>query len=297
MAEPVVDVSQWELLELEATGRNPHPWLRDPAADQAWLFKPVVVKNGHRQGEDWSEWLGSRVGQALGVPCADILLARRGDEEGCISRDLKPRAWQLQTGAVLLSGVVPGYLSRDVRRRGHNLDNIQTALLDVGAPPDFLLPELDGFDVLTGYLILDAVIANQDRHDENWAVLRPAGATGQDRLCGSYDHSSSLGFNLRDHERQTRLANGSVEQWVHRGRATRFEWPASSGAVTLVELAVEALGRCSSAARGHWLSAVAELSPPDMALAAAAVASMSPAAATFAVEIIDRNRRRLLDAC
>jgi len=294
---PVVDVSDWEVLELEATGRNSHPWLREANADQAWLFKPVVVKNEHRQGEDWSEYLASRVAGELGVPCAQIRLARRGDLEGCISRDLKPRRWQQQTGAVLLSGVIADYVSQDVRRRGHNLENIRTALTGVGAPPGMEGPPLDAFDVFTGFLILDAVIANQDRHDENWAVLRPPGATGSDVLCGSYDHSSSLGFNLRDEERRTRLVAGTVDQWVRRGRATRFDWGTSEQPPTLVELAVAGLSQCSPVARSHWSMAIERLTASGIAMEGAQIPTMSEVAATFAVEIIERNRRRLLDAC
>ena len=283
-------------MELEATGQNRHPWLRADRTGEAWLFKPVVVKNGHRQGEDWSEKLASLVGRGLGVPCADIELARRGSDEGCISRDLKPRhGWQLQTGALLLTDVIPDYVSQDVRRRGHNLENIQTALEGIGAPPEFVGPQMSAFDVFAGYLVLDAVIANQDRHDENWAVLRPPGSAGSDRLCGSYDHSSSLGFNLRDQERRQRLDEGLLDVWVQRGRATRFDWSTSGKAESLVTLAATGLRLCSSAVRHHWLSAVDLLPVNELSLQAEQIPVMSELAVTFALEVVERNRRRVLD--
>lgn len=283
-------------MELEATGQNRHPWLRADQTGEAWLFKPVVVKNGHRQCEDWSEKLASLVGKLLGVPCADIELARRGSDEGCISRDLKPRnGWQLQTGALLLTDVIPGYISHDDRRRGHNLENIRTSLEGVAAPPGLVGPEMSAFDIFVGYLVLDAVIANQDRHDENWAVLRPPGKAGSDRLCGSYDHSSSLGFNLRDEERRQRLDQDLLDVWVQRGRATRFDWSASEKADSLVAFAAAGLRLCSSVARQHWLSAVDLLPVNDLRLQAEQIPVMSELAVTFALEVVERNRRRVLD--
>jgi hypothetical protein len=293
---PVVDVSAWQVMELEATGQNRHPWLRDDQAGEAWLFKPVVVKNGHRQGEDWSEKLASLVGNALGVPCADIELARRGSDEGCISRDLKPRhGWQLQTGALLLTDVIPGYVSQDVRRRGHNLENVRTALEGVAPPPSFDGPAMPAFDVFAGYLVLDAIIANQDRHDENWAVLRPPPGQGVDRLCGSYDHSSSLGFNLRDEERRQRLDQDQLDLWVGRGRATRFDWSQVEQPQSLVDLALAALDLASPAGRQHWLDAVGALTTKDLRPAAVEIPTMSELAVTFALEVVERNRRRVSD--
>lgn len=60
---------------------------------------------------------------------------------------------------------------------------------------------LTAFEAFTGYLVLDALVANQDRHEENWAVLRPLPGGGEVTLAGSYDHGSSLAFNLTDARR------------------------------------------------------------------------------------------------
>src|SRR5690606_14933665 len=50
-----------------------------------------------------------------------------------------------------------------------------------------------------GYLVLDAVIGNTDRHHENWGILRKKTGTGYvGYLAPSFDHASSLGRELHD---------------------------------------------------------------------------------------------------
>ena len=63
----------------------------------------------------------------------------------------------------------------------------------------------DGFDMFVGYLMLDALIGNTDRHHENWGIM-----TGRGRpqvLAPTYDHASSLGRELSDQKRQARMGN------------------------------------------------------------------------------------------
>ncbi|MGH3871963.1 MAG: hypothetical protein ACRDSR_10690 [Pseudonocardiaceae bacterium] len=83
--------------------------------------------------------------------------------------------------------------------------------------------QLTAVEVFAGYLVLDAWVADQDRHDQNWAVLRQAAAPGELRLASSYDHASSLGFNLLDTRREKLLASEAVATGAARGTAHRFE--------------------------------------------------------------------------
>lgn len=68
-----------------------------------------------------------------------------------------------------------------------------------------------GTSMFVGYLMLDPWIGNQDRHDENWGfVISPPEdknnlATWKWRLAPSYDHASSLGRELQDEMRKTKL--------------------------------------------------------------------------------------------
>jgi len=56
------------------------------------------------------------------------------------------------------------------------------------------------FQTIGGFVILDALILNTDRHHENWAMLRETDnqARLSYRLAPSFDHASSLGRELTD---------------------------------------------------------------------------------------------------
>lgn len=180
----VVDVTAWRVRDEEPTGGDEKEWLTDRDG-RDWLFKPVVEheNEGFVQGEDWSEKVSAEMARLVGVPCATVELAVRNGRRGSISLDLKPPKWELQPGAVLLAQTVPDYVSGDRHRRGHSLENIRLALERYGPPPQAAVPtSFRAFDVFVGYLILDAWIANRDRHDENWR-------------CCCHLHPRAVGFS------------------------------------------------------------------------------------------------------
>jgi hypothetical protein len=161
------------------------------------------------------------------------------------------------------------------------------------APPDpDVPPHVTAFDVFAGYLLLGALVANQDRHEENWAVLRPLPGQGPVTLAGSYDHGSSLGFNLTDQRRALVLGRDGVADWAAKGTAQRFE-RASEGRLTLVELASKALSLCSPAARAHGRGRVAEVDAAFWEQVVARVPELSDPARRFAVELLAVNHGRL----
>lgn len=141
--------------------------------------------------------------------------------------------------------------------------------------------------------MLDALIANQDRHEENWAVLRPLTGVGGTVLAGSYDHGSSLGFNLRDVKRSAHLANGTVDGYARKGRAQRFE-KATDGRLTLVELAHRALDQASPTANDRWTAALVSVSDEVLQNTVDRVPEMSDPARRFTLQLMTTNRRRLL---
>lgn len=153
-------------------------------------------------------------------------------------------------------------------------------------------------DVFAGYLVLDAWVANQDRHDRNWAVLERTDAPAPRRLAASYDNTSSLGFNLQDDRRRNTLAvAGGIDRWARRGRADQFEHdPANrSGVWSLVRLAREALERTGPTAREHWTSRLAAVDRDVVESLITRLPGLSDLTATFILELLTTNRRRLLD--
>jgi hypothetical protein len=156
---------------------------------------------------------------------------------------------------------------------------------------------MGGFDVFAGYLVLDALIANRDRHEQNWAVLTPQLTTTPEMLAPTYDHASSLGFNLTDDKRRACLqVPGQLQTWAENGRASRFEH--RGRAPTLVHHALEAITLCSATGAHWWRQQIENLNlePVLVPLRERAVTGMSDLAATFTHDLLDLNLGRLRDA-
>lgn len=297
MPFPVIDVTSWPLAGLEQDGQTRHEWLERPGDDRLWLFKQsVVTADGRLQGEHWAEKLASVMAAALGVPAARVELATMRARAGCISRDVKPHQWELYSGSDLLTGALgPCFDPRARDAAGHNLDNIEQVLRSYGPPPGAAASVRSALDGFASYLLLDALIANQDRHPRNWGVLRAPAEQASDALCPSYDHASGLAFGLTDGERQRRLGQDQVRTWALRGTAQSFEhgdkpWP------SLVEHAVGALLRSSGSARQHWRAQLDDLSDDLLSSAVDAVPDMSEPSRRFTSKVLIVNRSRLLEA-
>lgn len=297
---PVLDVSGWDIIADETSGAEEKYWLQEPVTEIRWLFKATTIKD-HVYGEDWAEKCVSELAGLLGIPCARIELATRAGKRGCISADLRPPQYELHHGRVLLEECgAPGYVHQMGKDHpGHSLENIRDSLGGALPPPGCELP-FDGsaYDVFAGYTVLDAWVANRDRHDTNWAVLRPVLASdGALRLCGSYDHASSLGFNLTDEHRSRQVTEGRVQAWCEKGTAQRFDYDRSRPMPSLVELASHALRLASPAARGHCLQQLRLVEENEVRNVLDRVSVMSDPARTFAGIVLDVNRKRVLDVC
>lgn len=297
---PVWDVTAWPVAAEEAAGGDEKTWLAEPGTGHLWLFKPVTTHAWRSdQGEDWAERVVAQVAAKIGVPSARVELAQRDGQPGSLSQNLCPPNWELHHGSVVLPEVVPEYrqgTSNPRGRPGHSVPNIQRALAGLHVPPGADVPsDFEAFDVFVGYLVLDALVANRDRHDDNWAVLRPVIGTDAPALAGSYDHAGSLGYNLTDAERDRHLREGTLQRWVAKGTAWRFEHDRKPA--TLVEIAALGLGAVQPVVRLTWLDRLARLDVSSITSAVRMVPGLSDVAARFSIEVMCANRRRLLDDC
>lgn len=302
MAFPVIDVSGWELARPETIGREEKVWIRPPGTpggtrENDWLFKPVVVpSNGNRQGEDWAEKIVAELGAVLGIPCAQVETAVRDGRPGSISRNVAPDGWNLVLGSVLLSALDPDYVEGELRppgRPGHSPKAILEALEGCDPPPGAAGP--DGRTAFVGFLLLDAWVGNQDRHDQNWAVLRETAGSGRMRLAPSFDHASSLGFNLLDSRRTALLRNG-VNGFATAARAHRFEHPPDAERPEIPSL-VDVVRATLALVPGAvvWWERLEAVSAEHVDSLLSAVPGLSEPAATFVREMLRINRERLLD--
>ena len=304
-AEPFkrIDTTSWEVDRDETSGVEEKMWLAMPgeAGTASYLFKSVTVSETYACDEDLAEKAAGEIGRLLGVPCAHVELAIRNGSPGSISADLCPRGCELQHGTLLMqdrevSGYVPGKVPG---RPGHSLENIRLVLEDAVPPPRSDLPfAATAFDVFAGYTVFDALIANRDRHDENWAVLLPIARDGPIMLCGSYDHANSLGYNLNDAKRLMYLEReNGVRGWCRKGTAFRYEHTPGRAPPTLVQMAARALSLASEDAHEYWREQVDHLSEDDVQDVIGQLPGMSAPARTFTAEVVLVNRKRVLDAC
>lgn len=289
------DVSDWLFVATEPAGDAQKLWLEDPTSGARWIYKPRKVNPAWCQGEDWAEKIVAEVANLLHVPTACVELAIRDGASGSISRDLKPRGWTLQPGSAALYDLIQADIPR-AGRTGHNLKNIEALLANYDPPPGAKTPtDIDAFGVFCGFLILDALVANSDRHEQNWAVLVPDFGGSRPRLAGSFDHASSLGFNLTDQKRQVIVDGNSMGDWVRKGVARRFEYTRRADIPSLAAVARSAVGMAGPLTRDYWRDRLASVPEAALCEIVKQVPHMSDPARTFAIELLVVNRRRLLD--
>ena len=151
--------------------------------------------------------------------------------------------------------------------------------------------------MFAGYLVLDALIGNTDRHHENWAILghRVEGRWRR-RLAPSFDHASSLGRELLDDRRTLLLREKRVGWYSERGRGGIYWGRHPRTAVSPIDLARRAVTLHPASFEGA-LVRLAALRDGQVTEIVNRVPSdwMSPQARAFAVDLIIRNRERLME--
>lgn len=150
-------------------------------------------------------------------------------------------------------------------------------------------------DIFVGYVMLDAWIANQDRHHENWAALWD----GSDlRLAPTFDHGAALARNLLDTEREERLAskdrNRTVVAFAERGRSAFYASPADTRPLELVE-ALRAFAQKVPAAAQAWIDRLRAVNEDQIwaILERVPAERMSDSSKRFTAELLRTNQRRL----
>lgn len=274
---------------------------------QKWLFK----KSRHLTGEHWSEKVAEQLCIYLGIPHATYELARYRGEIGVTSPSIieDREKWRMTLGNQLLVMEDPNYPAhhenRFVRVKEHTIYSVM-AILDGKrtnnrAPRWPGLPEsMDAAGVFVGYLLLDALISNQDRHHENWAILLNL-ETKEQFLCPSYDHASSLGCTEQDVRREARLTTRdkgyTVEAYVSKAVCALYKSKTDKKPLKTVD-AFKLASRQRPEAAQYWLDQLRALSDQNIADILSRVPQQvtTPAAMQFAERMILENKRSLLCA-
>jgi len=266
-------------------------------------------------GEDWAEKFACEIADLLNLPHAEYELGECRGQGGLITKTFIPPNGGFVPGNWILRRSVKDYPSTGPtsrvfsRVREHTLAIIlginrryRNLKLPVSWEPlaGITRPE----EVFVGYLMLDALIGNTDRHHENWAWVFQLGfepGSGiRVHLAPTYDHASCLGRELKDDERRERLTtkdrNRSVEIYATKAVSAIFDTPSDKKPLTTFDVFQKAALQFPNPAH-VWLEKLLSISAENFAEIAARFpeSRISPSAAESALEVIRINRKRLLE--
>lgn len=293
----IYDISDVVPDQFEQMGTKLKFWFED----YEFLFK-VGREN---TGDNWAEKVASELCELIRLPHAEYELAVWKKEKGVVSPTFVPFEAQLRPGNELLAKIIIGYeIRKRYGQRKHTLRLVMTIMEDKEIKLPIGWSGLDGIntaiDVFIGYLMLDAWIANQDRHHENWAhVVVPESGTSSMHLAPSYDHASSFGSNEPDTKRESRLTTRdigrSMEKYVERARSAFYLMPNSSKPLSTIDAFQKAASKRPEAAR-LWLKQLEGISSSDTQsiLERIPKTEITEVAIEFTQKILELNRERLL---
>lgn len=290
---------------MEWLGTKEKFWFRfNHDDDTAWLFK----YSRPNTGEHWSEKIAERLCNSLAIPHAEYQLATLGEKFGVVSKKLVGSDFRLVMGNEVLHGQAPGVYpvpevspTKYTKVREHTIARVMYCLDKTGVnPPEtsYDLEDLNAGDVFCGYLMLDALIGNQDRHHENWAIILDQ-TTGSRFLCPSYDHAASLGRELTDEKRAMKLNTKDVNQtlkiFVRKAKSQLFRTNSDSHSLSTLDAFFHAVEKRDRAKR-FWLNKLGQLNEQDIFEIFSKVPDiiMSGVAKEFAYQMVVENRKRLL---
>lgn len=271
--EPVLDVTDWVSDVGDPRGARKKSWMwkpeeSDPVAKHLFKLARPDGKTPEYGSDLWAEVLASRIARAIQVPAVHMDFAIGKSGRGVISERMSTH---LTDGNELRGGrSVPDHGEVS----GYHLEDIQRALDGYRGSER----GLTAYESFVGYLVFDALIANTDRHSENWAV-----DSEREELLPCFDHGASLGFNATSEQR------ADVVRYASRGRSRPFKR-------LVLEVAQMGMATVSAQVADLWLGRVESLALPVLERLVMRVPRgwMSDPSRTFVVELVWENRRRLL---
>ena len=225
MTYPIIAIDEDVYTQLEQLGTKKKFWYLD-AKKHKYLFK----EGRPGTGENWAEKVCCEICNLIGLPHANYDLATFQESKGVITPTFVPDDGRLVHGNELLAEMHSDYKKAVFyRSQQHTLSRAIAAIKKTGAkfPIGWSFPEstINTVGIFVGYLLLDALVGNQDRHHENWGMIRSI----EHGVClaPTYDHASSLGRNELDKNRLRRLhtkdKGQSVESYAQRAISGLYE--------------------------------------------------------------------------
>lgn len=246
----VVCITPW----LSGLSAVPRGWIRLPGDKRLWKLKIDTMKN-----TAWVEKVVAEIADAVGMPCVETQLIRCDGCWGVVTRSFKPRAEELAdlesitfwSGAKVVRAVTDGEPEIAVRgapTKQHSIFLVGAILLELFSTRG-LNPQPGWDDILetaVSYLVLDGLVANRDRNESNWTLVRTicAGDLRWD-IVPAYDHGAAFASALSPKKKRALLTHPGLDHYIERRQGKVFWSRAGRYAPSPVLLAEKLIRVCS----------------------------------------------------
>lgn len=196
-----VDVTDWEKDATNPAGNRIKIWLIHPLTKERYLFKEPKTE-GEMIGEVASYNIGVKL---FGLSIPETQFAKQGIKRGSISKSF---ILEKDKGTIEFQEIVD-YFGEDFDELDLNQYTLDKALT--------IVEELDCKSDFFDMVLFDFLIANQDRHAQNWGILTDR-KTKMKFFSPLYDNGSSL-FSGYDDRKLEELAKDSKSFQAYTNRA------------------------------------------------------------------------------
>lgn len=293
----VYDISYAESDLFEQLGTKSKFWYFDNKDE--YLFKSINSGNGIRFGEDWAEKIACELAELLGLPHAHYELAQYNGTRGVITKNfISERGEQLMLGNELLEVYVSSKdgSNPNIQYISDVYEIMNTSIVNKPIGFRSLKDIKTASDFFVGYLMFDALISNQDRHNENWGTIITL--KGIKHLAPSYDHGASLARNIGDESRYDRLNSKDKGRQLENFVLKSKSWFLNSETNSRLKLldAFKQYALMERAAAKAWLKILNDIAEDDIEKIIEKVPSnlMSECSKKFTYQLILCNRSNLL---
>ncbi|MBD8589212.1 hypothetical protein IFT92_15530 [Peribacillus simplex] len=204
MHYPIIDVSNWliDTTKGDGKGLREKVWLINPLTNESAMFK-IPREN---RGEHWAEKVCSEIANVLDLNCARVDIAKRNDIFGCLSYffvDNKHGYSHFDGGTFF------PFDYDDEKNKGYNVQLISKVLNEQSI----------SFGEFLFVIVFDALVANGDRHQDNWGITRHD-IEDEKFISPLYDNSACLGRELNGTTlSEYCTSNDKLLRYIYKGRS------------------------------------------------------------------------------
>lgn len=161
--DSIIDISEWPIQDYFNTRGTRDKWVVEDEYGFRYYFKKSKEQSGYIH-EFWSEIIAYQLGVMLNFPVLRYEAAVSNFDIGCISKSMIRSEENLIEGLQLIQAYDPSFNVYDkLGRNRYSYQLIEKTLVWMGWSMHMVH--------ILQTIIFDAIIGNQDRHQENWGFV------------------------------------------------------------------------------------------------------------------------------